>query len=195
MKLTPRLYHTNPLEEPSLRISSPTLGSSTALFNTQKYGENYMKTNRNQSSVVWVFDRAQFCFDDSKFYERWKGHQKIEFELNLANSDDYGEALIEGPEYPTSCFYEVTPDIADIDIELSEYGPVISGEIDVLMAFKDGLTEEELSTWHDEYGGCAVATISIGDHAAWATDRGSYFRLVRDPIIPNPISTTNNIPF
>lgn len=154
-----------------------------------------MKHYQNQTSLIWVFDRAQFHFDDTKSYEKWKKHQKIEFELNLANSDDYGEAIHEGNDFPTSCHYEITPEIADINIEHNDAGPVISGEVDVLMAFKPDITQQALTEWHDGQGGWATATISIDDNATYATDHGSWFRLVHFPGHPNPISVSDSIPF
>ena len=154
-----------------------------------------MKDTQTQTAVIWGVDRVEFLFDDQKSYERWKRHPKIEFELNLANADDYGESVLDKNETSSSCLYEVTPEIADIDIEFNERGPVISCEIDVLMAFKNGLTQEALSTWHDDFGGWAAATITIDDHASWADNQGSWFHLANVQVCPNPISLSDEIPF
>lgn len=137
-----------------------------------------MATIPNQSRVNWNVDGAQFIFETPGGLERWQNKgQPIYFEFDAFNADDGGEAVLKNTELLSRCLYYLTPKIAEVRIEQSDDGPIISAEIEVLVQFKGGLTQDDLHDWNLDLGGIATATISIDDDAYYVTDEASWFEL------------------
>lgn len=155
-----------------------------------------MKTTQQlYPSIAWFIEGAQFIFDDPKQYKKWKRKKHIEFEFWAENSTDNGKSILAGSDPQTLCIYEVTSDIADVEIELGPDGPVISARIEVFLEVRDDLTEEILDHWTEDLAGFATATIQIDDDAVLDTDDGSGFQLIHLPFTPSEALDSDEIPF
>ena len=131
----------------------------------------------SRPTLRWTVKKVEFVFDDQLSLANWVANPRVHFEIDAWNADDNGEAIFERPEFIKACHYDVTPEIADLKIELGDDGPIISADIEVLLPVREELDEETLDYWFDELGGFSTATIMIDDNAAWAIDDGSWFYL------------------
>ena len=136
-----------------------------------------LTTKLSRPVIRWAFKGVEFHFDDPRRLSEWAENPRVHFELDAKNADDDGRAVFERPEFFNSCHYEVTPEFADVEIELSETSVFISADVPVLLPVRKDLDEETLEHWFDELAGSFAATITVDDDEAWWGDRGTWVYL------------------
>ena len=138
---------------------------------------------QNPHSICWFVNRAKFIFEDKYEYRRWMRGKQIHFKFDPQKSMDSGECILESPGADSSRMFPVTPDIADIEIELGIEGPTITAMVDLPVELREDVDGRLLEHWAEELAGYLSAELTLGRDSVYQDfDHGTGFRLIEtDP--------------